>query len=145
MISLRRARADDAATVARLATELGYPTDADQAGWRLARLEADPRQRILVAELDGAAAAWLHVAENDSLESEPYGEIVGLVVDSRHRGSGLGAALVAAAIAWSAERGLRELRVRSNVVRERAHRFYERQGFRFVKAQKVFTQAIAPR
>ena len=35
------------------------------------------------------------------------------------------------------ERKLPELRVRSNVMRLDAHRFYEREGFRLKKTQKV--------
>jgi GNAT superfamily N-acetyltransferase len=88
------------------------------------------------------AAGWLHVAEIRTLESEPYAEIVGLVVDASRRSSGIGAFLVQAAIAWAAERGLDEIRVRSNVVRQRAHRFYERLGFDVIKTQKVFRRAV---
>ena len=142
MIAVRTAGAEDAAAIARLATQLGYPGTIAQATDRLARLADSDTARVLLAESGGAAAGWLHVAEFRTLESEPYAEIVGLVVDASHRGSGIGAFLVQAAIAWAAERGLDEIRVRSNVVRERAHRFYERQGFDVIKTQKVFRRAV---
>ena len=140
MIAVRAARVEDAPRVAHLATELGYPAESAAARRRLERLAEDPASHVLVAEIDGRTAAWLHVAEMHTLESEPCAEIVGLVVDAALRSTGVGAALVEAAIAWAAGRGLSEIRVRSNVVRERAHRFYERQGFRVLKTQKVFTR-----
>jgi len=145
MIAVRAARTEDAATVARLATELGYPTAIGQARLRLERLAGESAARVLIAELDGVAVAWLHVAEVCTVESDPYAEIVGLVVADAQRGSGIGAALVAAAIDWASARRLDAIRVRSNVVRERAHRFYERQGFQASKSQRVFTRAVPVR
>ena len=142
MITVRAACADDAPAVAHLATELGYPTEVAAARRRLERLADDPAGQVLIAEVAGQASAWLHVAAVHTLESEPYAEIVGLVVDAARRGTGVGAALVGAAIDWAAARGLAEIRVRSNVVRERAHHFYERLGFRATKAQKVFRRTV---
>jgi GNAT superfamily N-acetyltransferase len=142
MIAVRTARAEDAAAIARLATQLGYPSTVEQAAERLASLADTDAARVLLAESGGRSAGWLHVAEIRTLESEPYAEIVGLVVDASERSSGIGAVLVQAAIAWAAERGLAEIRVRSNIVRELAHRFYERQGFEVTKTQKVFRRAV---
>lgn len=34
------------------------------------------------------------------------------------------------------------MRVRSNVIRERAHRFYEREGYARIKAQAVFRKQL---
>ena len=34
------------------------------------------------------------------------------------------------------------VRVRSNVVRDRAHAFYEREGYRKVKVQQVFEKRV---
>ena len=55
---------------------------------------------------------------------------------------GIGADLVAAAQKWLQARGIGSLRVRCNAVRDRAHRFYERLGFRLTKSQKVFDIAV---
>jgi GNAT superfamily N-acetyltransferase len=58
-----------------------------------------------------------------------------LVVDEAVRSRGAGARLLDAAEAWARERGCAEMRVQSNVVRERAHTFYERHGYATIKAQ----------
>jgi GNAT superfamily N-acetyltransferase len=98
-----------------------------------------------VAEAAGEVAGWLHAATALRLESPPYAEIGGLVVEERRRGQGIGERLVRAAIGWAGERGYAELRVRSNVVRADAHRFYRRLGFASVKTQAVFALPLGER
>lgn len=77
------------------------------------------------------------------LEDGAFAELAGLVVDESVRGSGVGAALLAAAEDWARAQGFASMRVRSNVIRERAHRFYEREGYARIKAQAVFRKPLA--
>jgi GNAT superfamily N-acetyltransferase len=69
-------------------------------------------------------------------------EIAGLVVDETARGGGIGRRLLEAAEQWARSHGCRAIRVRSNVVREGAHAFYVREGFREIKTQKVFEKGL---
>ena len=138
---IRRCRLTDAGAVAELATELGYPTDATQAGARLAYLLGRAEDAIFAAEEAGAVVGWLHAREMRELESEPCGEIAGLIVAAPRRGQGFGKALVQAALAWAAERGLATMRVRSNVVRQDTHRWYQAAGFKVLKTQAVFSRS----
>jgi predicted N-acetyltransferase YhbS len=135
---LRPATPADAPELAELSGQLGYPSTSAQIVARLERLgDAD---WVRVAESDGRVVAWIHVRGTTSLESEPWAEIVGLVVDEAVRGQKIGQELVEAACLWARERGYGEVKVRSNAVRAAAHRFYERQGFRTVKTQAVFSR-----
>jgi ribosomal protein S18 acetylase RimI-like enzyme len=140
---IRRCRLSDAPAVAELATELGYPTDTAQAAERLAHLLGRPEDAIFAAEEQGKVVGWLHARETRELESEPCGEIAGLVVAAPHRGQRHGKALVQAALAWAAERGLATMRVRSNVVRQETHRWYQSAGFEILKTQAVFSRSTA--
>jgi ribosomal protein S18 acetylase RimI-like enzyme len=140
-MTLRRCRLSDAEAVADLATELGYPTDAAQAGARLAALLGREEDAIFAAEDEDGVVGWLHARESRLLEAEPFAEIVGLVVAANRRGRGHGKALVRAALAWAAERGLASLRVRSNVTRRETHRWYQAAGFAITKTQAVFSRA----
>lgn len=110
---------------------------------RLERLLASERDSVLVAVVDGSVAAWMHVLVCSSLESDDYAEIRGLVVGERFRSGGIGARLVAAAEEWARSRGLMRVRVRSDVLRKDAHRFYERQGYRVTKNQAVFDKVLS--
>ena len=142
-MTLRSARPEDAPAIAALATQLGYPSRPEEAAARLRNVLARPEAAVLVAEdEDGAVIGYGHVFGAHRVDADPFAEIGALVVDESRRSRGTGAALVAALEAWAAERGYRELRVRSNVVRDRAHAFYERLGFGRVKRQQVFARWI---
>lgn len=136
-------RAADAARVAELTTQLGYPVDAQETERRFAALSERAGDAVLVAtdEAD-RAIAWVHVALVGSLEASNVAQIGGLVVDDAHRAAGIGAELMAAAEAWARERGARTMLVRSRSTRERAHRFYERIGYVEVKRSHVFEKPI---
>ncbi len=133
----------DADAAARLATQLGYPSTAAEIERRFHLVEDDPDHGLFVAETaDGQVAGWVHVHGRRLLEAEPFAEIGGLVVDEAYRGQGTGRALMAAAERWAAAHGYAEVCVRSNVVREAAHRFYKRLGYRVVKSQHTFRKAV---
>ncbi|HEX5717615.1 MAG TPA: GNAT family N-acetyltransferase [Thermoanaerobaculia bacterium] len=137
---IREATASDAAALAALSTQLGYPAQPGEAAERLSALGSTGA--VLVAEEDGSVLGWIHVCGIRFFQSPPFAEVGGLVVDEASRGRGAGKLLLEAAARWAAERGYRKLRVRSNVVREDAHRFYEREGFRRVKTQVVLDRRL---
>jgi GNAT superfamily N-acetyltransferase len=141
-VAIRRATPDDAAELARLSTQLGYAMTAAEAGGRLAPIAYHPDHVLLVAAVPGGLAGWIQTSLPRIFESPAGAEIAGLVVDESRRGAGIGAALVAAAADWARARGCLALRVRTNVVRERALRFYEREGFGRIKAQHVLEKAL---
>jgi GNAT superfamily N-acetyltransferase len=141
--SIRTAEPGDAAALARLSGELGYTVEVATAAERLAGLARLAGHAVLVAEAAGGeVVGWVHVFAARRLESPAFAELGGLVVAEELRGRGVGWALVAAAEAWAGERGLAELRVRSNVVRDDAHRFYRRLGFAESKRQAVFRKPL---
>ena len=139
---IRPALASDAAAIASLSEQLGYPSTGGQIASRMTALHARGGTAIFVAESDGAVVGWVAVREDLVLESGAFAEIAGLVVAETQRGRGIGEALVGAAEAWARERGHGRMRVRSNVVREKAHRFYERLGYTITKRQAVFDKPL---
>lgn len=142
-MEVRAARKDDAEALARLSGELGYPSTAGQVRERLDAAEGDPRHATFVAaDRGGEVFGWIELAETRSLVHNPRAEITGLVVDSTKRGAGMGRLLVERGEAWACERGLREIGVRSNVLRDRAHGFYLGLGYAAAKTQKVFRKAL---
>ncbi len=146
-LRLRQASLADGPHLARLATQLGYPSTEAQMARRLTALLPRADHWIGVAEqaLSGQVVGWLHATVLASLELDPYAEILGLVVDEGCRGQGIGQQLVAAASRWAHGQGMDHLWVRSNLVRQEAHHFYRRLGFADLKAQQVFGLALPPR
>ena len=97
---------------------------------------------VLVVEDAGAVVGWTHLIGCYRLEEDVFGEIAGLVVAETHRGRGAGAQLLEAAENWARERAYHRVLVRSNVIRERAHTFYEREGYTPFKRQAVFAKPL---
>src|SRR5579884_620516 len=93
----------DAGAVARLCTQLGYPTRADELPDRIARITQDPNARAIVAELSshGAAVglATIHL-RNTLNHAAPLAQLTLLVVDESVRGTGVGRAIVTEAERW---------------------------------------------
>lgn len=142
-VALRTATPADAPALAELSTQLGYPADAATLRERLARLHGGKVGEVFVAtDAGGRVLGWTHVAPRLNLEEEPFAELAGLVVGDGARGLGVGALLLRAAEDWARRTGHAKLRVRSNVVRERAHRFYLREGYVENKRQLVFDKAL---
>ncbi|MGB3329062.1 MAG: GNAT family N-acetyltransferase [Thermomicrobiales bacterium] len=132
----------DIAAIARLITELGYPTDVPTQRARLARRMAI-REAIsidlLVARDRGAIVGLASVAALDiDLDEGETVELRALVVLQERRGERIGEQLVLAAEAWAREHGATVLTLRTNVTRTDAHRFYERLGFVQTKTSRTY-------
>lgn len=142
-VRIRTMRLEDSAAVAELATQLGYPSTAEQIERRFATIREAPDAQVWVAEnAEGAVVGWLHLYGTRQIESEPYAEIGGLVVEETARGRGIGRALMETAEASARERGYAVVRVRSNVIRTQTHEFYKGLGYEVVKSQVRFRKKL---
>jgi GNAT superfamily N-acetyltransferase len=142
---IRKARRSDAERIAQLSGELGYPATAAQIATRLRQLKPASKHAVFVAESPDATTGligWLHVSVSHLLESDMRAEVNGLVVAEGQRSAGAGARLLEAAEGWARRHGCEGMNVRSNVIRERAHKFYERQGYEHYKTQKAFRKKL---
>ena len=144
MIRIRPMRDADAARVAALTTQLGYPVTAEELARRLAGVRTHRDHELLVAvDHEDRAIGWVHVARHPTLESSEVAVIHGLVVDESARSGGIGRALVDAAEAWAREHGTKAIIVRSRSTRRRAHRFYQEIGYQEVKRSHVFEKPLS--
>jgi GNAT superfamily N-acetyltransferase len=142
-IKIRRAKRSDAARIAELAGQLGYPATAAEIAQRLRKIKPSSHHAVLVAESpERNVIGWLHVSVSPLLEVQLRAEVNGLVVDDDERSRGTGAFLLRAAEQWARSRGCKNMSVRSNVIRERAHQFYLRHGYEHYKTQKAFRKSI---
>jgi ribosomal protein S18 acetylase RimI-like enzyme len=135
-LEIRSARASDVETLALLLEQLGYPADPPEIRARLEGLRDD--SRVIVAATERGLLGFVAVEIAPDFIVGKRATILGLVVADGSRSEGIGAALLAAAETWAFEREAALVSVRSNVIRDGAHRFYERQGYRRIKSQHVF-------
>jgi GNAT superfamily N-acetyltransferase len=144
---IRPARIEDAAALAVLTSELGHPVAAEAMRQRLDAVLGAPHDGALLVSCtdEDVPVGWIHVGERTLLEADRYCEIMGLVVDAAYRRQGRAGRLVAAAERWAIERGHRQLRVSSNILRAESHPFYERAGYRRIKTQHVYSRVLETR
>jgi GNAT superfamily N-acetyltransferase len=143
-IVVRPVRESDAARLAELAGQLTYLSTAEQIQQRLAGMRGSADHAVFVAEdsSNGRMAGFCGVFVNRTVEADPRVEVSGLVVDEAVRSLGVGKRLLDRAEEWGREKGCRSIGLRSNVIRERAHAFYERHGYRVIKTQKSFRKDL---
>lgn len=135
---------DDLSDVAILAEQLGYPNDIKDIRERFQKICNDNNYALYVAKNDQRKViGFIQInSENHTLLAAPRAEVVALIVDDRHRGKGVGSALLKAAEEWARSQALPLVRIRSNIKRENAHRFYKGKGYENPKSWHLFTKKI---
>jgi GNAT superfamily N-acetyltransferase len=143
-ITVRNATLDDALRIADLCTQLGYPSTPDQVLERLQGLVEEPDHAVYVAVTrQGEVLGWIDLCVLGLVVVDPLVEVEGLVVDESFRSQGIGRLLMEHAEAWARRKGCREVYIRSNVVREQAHRFYLSIGYQIIKTQYAFRKRLS--
>jgi N-acetylglutamate synthase-like GNAT family acetyltransferase len=84
-VSIRKARQEDAAEIARLQLQLGYSPALEHVAASLSRILARAGERFLIAELDGCTVGCVHAVLTDYVDVVPYVNIAGRVVDAGAR------------------------------------------------------------
>jgi GNAT superfamily N-acetyltransferase len=142
-VSVRRARSADAERIAELSGQLGYPTSAKAMKARLNDVLKDKAGACFVVESrEDGLIGWIHVSTTPLLEVERRAEVNGLVIEETARSRGAGVLLLTAAEKWARGKRCKSMSVRSNVLRERAHGFYLRNGYQHYKTQKAFRKGL---
>jgi len=130
MSLVRRASLRDADQLAGLSSQLGYPISKTEL------------TIFVLEDQEGQICGFVHVLVAKRIFLEGFAELGGLVVDQACRGEGYGKQLLEAAERWSANKGMGEMRVRSNVTRTVAREFYLGQGYLDNKKQTVFLKIL---
>lgn len=137
-VSIRQAKNSDAKAITYLSAQLGYTISETDTSSNIELLHDSGQSIVYVALLDDSIVGWIQVIYSVRIESKPFCEIAGVVVDEKIRGKGIGRLLIDTAIEWSHSTSAETLRVRTNVIRSETHRFYEEFGFTLQKQQRVY-------
>ncbi len=134
--------ADDAEAAAELSSQLGYPCSAGDLRERIDEMLRTDDRVAFAAVLDGQIVGWIDAAMERHLQSPASAVIGGLVVREDTRGLGVGRRLCLEVEEWARSKSVPLVRVRSQIKREDAHRFYLRDGYSKVKTSYVFEKPV---
>jgi len=136
---IRPAEERDAAELAELMTQLGYPTSPEEMANRMRHIFRDRSFATFVAVENDDVLGMIGLCISPSYEHNARnGRIIALSVEKRSRRHGIGRKLVAFAEDFFTREKVGRIAVRSHIRREDAHKFYEslgyeRTGLRFIK------------
>ncbi len=137
-VQVRAIQESDSRAIAALAKQLGYDISLPVVAEQVASIIANQDHFAFVAVREAEIIGFVHGFVALRLTASPFLEIAGLVVREEDRGKGIGSRLV---------RHLEEyvnhcdtVRVRCNVKRELAHRFYLKLDYSEKKEQKIFAR-----
>lgn len=140
---IRKAEMKDYLDIARLSGVLGYPISEVAVKKNLARILKDADHEFLIFELGERVIAFIEA----EIYAPVYAEqvmlnVLGLVVDEKNQGQGIGAQLLNALEEKAKAREIKVIRLNSGVQRHEAHQFYEHQGYTSNHSQKRFLKFL---
>lgn len=105
-----------------IGTEPGFDRERYRAGWH--RVLRGEWGAVFVAHEEARLIGYIGVHPN-----EEYGHVLGMLVDERYRGRGIGKTLLDCVIVWARERGLPHVSLLVFPHNERALSLYRGAGF----------------
>lgn len=145
IVCVRHAALQDAEDIARLNRDfLGYSYSAATTYSQLAPLLNSPAHCILVAEINGNLAGYIHAADYSLLYQPPLKNIMGLAVDAAYRRMQVGQQLLHAVEEWALQTGAAGIRLTSGSPRTDAHEFYNACGYTKSKESFNFIKLFIP-
>lgn len=138
MVQIREISEKDAESVATLSTQLGYESNIKETSARIKRINKSNENCAFVALIDDKVLGWIHGFYTLRIESDPFVEIGGLIVDENYRNLKIGKQLIEQVNLWAKKHQVKKLKVRCNIKRAESHRFYEQIGFKENKQQIAF-------
>ncbi len=134
----------DLSDVCKLAIQLGYQVTLTDVATRFKEIQSLDGYALFVAQVDtNKVIGYVQINyETKTLLAGSKADIAALVVDEGHRGQRVGSKLVAAAEEWAKQQNVEMIRVRSNVKRTDAHRFYLREGYELSKISNIFVKSV---
>lgn len=142
-IFVRQISTDDAAEITMLSRQLGYPLSQQQILQNINAVLASKDHNAFVAVQGGKVVGWIGLARAILIETLPFCEINGLVIDENFRRKGIGKLLIEKTKQWAREKGNDTIRLRCNIKRTEAHLFYEHLGFKATKQQTAYEINLA--
>ena len=135
---IREPHREDLEAIRELSVQLGYDCSLTDLANRFEAIQEAPGDQLYVPEDASRVCGYIHLQVYRSLYSDCLLNIMGIVVDENCRGRGIGTALLEKAEEYARSQGATGIRALSGSHREKAHRFYIRNSFKYINEKKLF-------
>lgn len=127
-----------------LVNQWGLPRSytAETLGFDLEKVFSHAEYRVYLAIYRGEVKGYAQTSDKNLLCFDPFVEVEQLLVDEDCRSLGIGAALMKRIEEDALSRGMKMVKLSSQVHRTRAHLFYERMGYEYFKISKFYEKKI---
>ncbi len=130
-IKIRIAISEDAASVADLINQMGYPVSESEAEIRIQQYST-PSYRLMLAEHEGNTIGLIALHIYDVLHlPAPEGRVISFCVDEKVRDKGVGTKLLNEAENFFKESGCYKIVLNCNLRRTDTHQYYLNRGYQF--------------
>jgi GNAT superfamily N-acetyltransferase len=137
-VKIKQISIEDVPDINHLSYQLGYTISLEDSKKQIEKILGLKEHIALVALVDNIIIGWIHAFIAIRIETKPFVEIGGLVVDENFRNKSIGKKLVDAIADWCRKENIHVLRVRCNTKRSETHLFYKKLNFSETKEQKIF-------
>ena len=142
-LNVRAAIKDDCSGITHLTNQLGYPSTLEKICEIMDLVLAHKDHQVFIAENGNIIVGYIHLIQSMRIGSIPFVEIAAFIIDESSRSVGVGSALIGESEKWASSLGLKDIRIRSNIIRQEAHKFFQNRGFQNIKTQEVFLKNIS--
>jgi N-acetylglutamate synthase-like GNAT family acetyltransferase len=142
-ITIRPAEKEDCSGINQLTNQLGYSSSFEKICEIMDLVLAHNDHQVYIAEKDKAIVGYIHLIHSMRIGSNPFVEIAAFIIDESTRSIGVGSSLIKETENWASGLGLKDIRIRSNIIRQEAHKFFQNRGFQNIKTQEVFLKHIS--
>lgn len=138
MISIEPMNSSHLEDVRGFAQQLGYEVSESDFKNRFENLQFQNDHAQFVAVDEGRAIGWIHLSLIYALIEDLRTEIKAFVIDEKYRNRRIGRLMISYSREWSKSKGAKKIFLRTNIIREDAHRFYEREKFQRKKTSHIY-------
>jgi N-acetylglutamate synthase-like GNAT family acetyltransferase len=142
-ITIRPAQKEDCSEITHLTNQLGYPSTLDKICEIMDLVLAHNDHQVFIAEKENTIVGYIHLIQSMRIGSNPFVEIAAFIIDESLRSIGVGSSLIRESERWTSGLGIKDIRIRSNIIRQEAHNFFQKRGFQNIKTQEVFLKHMS--
>ena len=132
-LKLRAARKEDCSEITNLTNQLGYPSTIEKISDIMDRVLVHKDHQVFIAEKDNIIVGYIHLVQSMRIGSNSFVEIAAFIIDESSRSAGVGSSLIGESEQWAFSMGFKDIRIRSNIIRQEAHKFFHKRGYQNIK------------